>query len=236
MLWYFLYVQALLLAICDYLFIAPEHLIGQKDVCEREMFIMEQPTLGAGRRKTRKLVAPWVSRQEAELARVRSELVLFWALSWKPFSKEREDLATGELQSCPSSRGKHRAALGGGRTVRLGVCHSKVIFSLAAWGMLFLPFSPSWGDAEPSCGLCTAFESGLSHLHRASPTPSPFFFFFNPLPLKFFDNKKVTFNWPKMSVLPNAITAFGPFWCNLQGPMCTCWLMYETLCGTWSNF
>lgn len=56
MLWNFLYVQALLLAICDYLFTAPEHLVSQKGVCEREMFIVEHKhKLGAGRRKTRKL-------------------------------------------------------------------------------------------------------------------------------------------------------------------------------------
>lgn len=147
MLWNFLYVPALL-AISDYLFTAPEHLVGQKAVsvwvceCEREMFIVEQPKLGAGRRKTRKLVASWVSRQGAELVRVRSELVLLWALNWKPFSKERENLATGELQSCPSSSRKHRAALWRGRTVRLGICRNKVIFSSATWGILFLPFTP----------------------------------------------------------------------------------------------
>lgn len=61
---------------------------------------------------------------------------------WKPFSKERENLATGELQSCPSSSRKHRAALWRGRTVRLGICRNKVIFSSAAWGILFLPFTP----------------------------------------------------------------------------------------------
>jgi len=64
---------------------------------------------------------------------------------------------------------------------------SKMLFHLAVWGGLFLPLASPGGDERPSCGLCTALESGLSNLGKAC---SSFFFSFSPLSIKFLDTKQ----------------------------------------------
>lgn len=116
MLWNFPCVQAPRLAISDYLFTAPEHLVGQKGVCERgrekERDVYSRAAQAWSRKEENQKTSCSLDGQAGSRAgQGKSELVLLWALSWKPSSKEGENLAVGEVQSCPSSRGKHKAAL-----------------------------------------------------------------------------------------------------------------------------
>lgn len=88
----------------------------------------------------------------------------------QPSLSERESMHLGRGRNAKlrySSRGNHRMTLQGDRTAGLGICQSKMLFHLAAWGGLFLPLASLGGDEGPCCGLCTALESGLSNLGKA---------------------------------------------------------------------
>lgn len=162
-----LYIQALLFTISAYFFTTPEHLGDQEGV--REKFTVEQPELGAqenGNQKTGWITITFrVSRQGAELIRVssRAAATLGPVMEGKAvtFLKgEREPGKRGTAKLHYSSRGKHRTILQGGRTVGFGMCQSKVIFHLAAWGGLFLPLAPL-GETKDHA---TAF---VQHLNQA---------------------------------------------------------------------
>lgn len=174
-----LHIQALLLTISVYLFTAPEHLVGQNSKEESSQSTVEQPKLGAaGVEMQRTLVlwkcngaqwlSGWASREQS--------CCCFGPWDGRkqpPFSKERAcTWAGGELQSCLIQAGATTPQdnLAG----RLGICQSKMLFRLTAWGGLFLPLASLGGDKGPSCGLCTALEWGLSNLGKARS----FFFFF----------------------------------------------------------
>lgn len=104
-------------------------------------------------------MAFWLSRQGAELVRVGSRVVaaLGPEMGENSCLSQKRQHAPGEGVNCKAAlfkRGQPQDNLAG----RLGICQSKMLFHLTAWGGLFLPLASPGGDKGPSCGLCTALE------------------------------------------------------------------------------